>query len=193
MDTSRNSDTIDSGRVITTEPAAGSKVKVGDTVTLFVSQGSDEPDEAVSYVVPWKLYGYTKERATEALEMQDLIPEYEYASSSEVGEGLVISTGPDSVGDGNIVIQDNATGTWKCNASLDTPTGYNGQPVRITLVQNGTEKTIFEGTTSFPYKLQVEGTPGVTDGTAYVYLLDPSTGEVASTIEYAGISFSQVN
>ena len=213
VDTSRKSDTIDSGRVITTEPAAGSKVKVGDTVTLFVSQGSDEPDEAVSYVVPWELYGYTKERATEALEMQDLIPEYEYASSSEVGEGLVISmdppantqvargstvtlvisTGPDSVGDGNIVIQDNATGTWKCNASLDTPTGYNGQPVRITLVQNGTEKTIFEGTTSFPYKLQVEGTPGVTDGTAYVYLLDPSTGEVASTIEYAGISFSQVN
>ena len=186
---------------------------MGDTVTLFVSQGSDEPDEAVSYVVPWELYGYTKERATEALEMQDLIPEFEYASSSEVGEGLVISmdppantqvargstvtlvisTGPDSVGDGNIVIQDNATGTWKCNASLDTPTGYNGQPVRITLVQNGTEKTIFEGTTSFPYKLQVEGTPGVTDGTAYVYLLDPSTGEVASTIEYAGISFSQVN
>ncbi|MCC8067510.1 MAG: Stk1 family PASTA domain-containing Ser/Thr kinase, partial [Clostridiales bacterium] len=31
------------------------------------------------------------------------------------------------------------SGTWQCNASLTAPSGYTGQPVRITLYQNGTE------------------------------------------------------
>jgi hypothetical protein len=33
----------------------------------------------------------------------------------------------------------------------------------------------------------------VDSGTAYIYLLDPTTGEVTTTIEYPGINFSQVN
>ena len=48
-------------------------------------------------------------------------------------------------------------------------------------------------TTAFPYHLQVEGEAGVTEGTAYIYLLDGTTGEVTSTIEYPGITFSQVD
>lgn len=65
--------------------------------------------------------------------------------------------------------------------------------MRITLKQNGNEKTVYEGTTAFPYHLQVEGEAGVTEGTAYIYLLDGTTGEVTSTIEYPGITFSQVD
>ncbi|MCD7842915.1 MAG: PASTA domain-containing protein, partial [Lachnospiraceae bacterium] len=87
---------------------------------------------------------------------------------------------------------DTTTGsTWQCNASLTAPSGYTGQPVRITLYQNGTETTVFEGTTTFPYLLQVTGATGVSTGIAYVYLLDEDTGEVTSKIEYSGITFSE--
>ncbi|MCD7832992.1 MAG: protein kinase [Lachnospiraceae bacterium] len=117
---------------------------------------------------------------------------------------LYISTGPDtSSDDDNITIEDSSSttsssdmttsGTWMCNASLTAPSGYTGQPVRITLYQNGTETTIFEGTTTFPYTLQVEGASGESTGIAYVYLLDEETGEVISKIEYSGIAFSEVS
>jgi hypothetical protein len=95
--------------------------------------------------------------------------------------------------DDDIEILDNGGSGWQCDASLQQPNGYNGQPVRITLSQNGTETTVFEGTTTFPYRLQVQGADGVTEGTAYIYLLDQTTGAVTSTIEYPGIKFSQVN
>ena len=220
IDTTRKSDTVEYGYVITTEPAAGAKLSAGDTVTLFVSQ---EPQTEPEYVTMRDLYYYTEEVATEALELQGLIPAYEYEPNNEgVPEGwvtrtsvkagdqvakgttvtLYVSTGPGEVTEapqeaggaaenGGAPAGDGST--WKCNASLDPPTGYSGQPVRITLKQNGTETTIFEGTTTFPYRLQVQGASGVSDGTAYVYLLDPSTGEVTGTIEYTGITFSQVN
>ena len=220
VDTSRHSDTIEDGHVITTGPMAGTKLKPGDKVTIFVSQGEEEE---VSYVTPWDLAGYTVERANEALEMQELIADYKYEASNEVGEGLVIrmdppanqqiargstvtlyiSTGPDAQGgDGNIEILDNgggttgtanATGSWRCDASLETPVGYTGQQVRITLLQDGVgEKTVFEGAATFPYRLQTDGAAGVGTGTAYVYLLDPATGESTSKIEYPGIAFYQV-
>ena len=109
---------------------------------------------------------------------------------------LVISSGPngEDTTTSDPVTTDNGDGTvWKCNASLNEPEGYNGQNVRITLVQDGSgESTIFEGQTTFPYKLQIQGASGVTSGTAYVYLLDDS-GNVTSKIEYPGIVFSQVN
>jgi serine/threonine-protein kinase len=213
IDTSRSSDTVDYGNIITTDPAAGASLKAGDTVTLYISQG---PQTEAEYVTMRDLYYYSKEVATEALELQGLVPAYEYetnndgvqegwvirtsvAAGEQVAKGttvtLYISTGPGETtnSDGNITIQNESSGTWQCNASLDTPTGYTGQPVRITLVQNGTETTLFEGTTTFPYRLQVQGASGVSEGTAYVYLLDSASGAVTSKIEYAGINFSQVN
>ena len=212
IDTSRQSDSVEPGHVITTEPAAGTTLSEGDTVTLFISQ---EPSDDSDYVQLWDLYCYTKERAEEALSMLDLKAEYQYEASSEVGEGLVISqsvaanekvargsvvtlvisTGPPAGGstDGNITVQNESGSVWKCDASLSEPAGYSGGAVRITLKQNGNEKTVYEGTTAFPYHLQVEGEAGVTEGTAYIYLLDGTTGEVTSTIEYPGITFSQVD
>lgn len=216
INASRQSDTVEPGHVIATDPAAGSTVKAGDTVTLYVSQAPEtdeqQADGSAGYVVPWDLYCYTEERATEALTMLGLEVEYEYKPSSEVGEGLVISqsapanqeiargstvtlvisTGPPANTDGNITVQNTGSGSWMCDANLSEPAGYGGQRVRITLVQNGTTKTVFEGTTTFPYHLQEEGVQGVSEGTAYVYLLD-SSGNTTSTIEYPGIKFSQVN
>jgi serine/threonine-protein kinase len=214
IDTSRQSDTIETGCVITTEPAQGARLKAGDTVTLYINQAQQQE---VEYVTMSDLYYYTKEVATENLNLLGLVPDYQYEANNDgvlenfvirqsvpageqVAKGttvtLVISTGPGEVtsSDDSIEILDNgSTGTWQCDASLQQPTGYTGQPVRITLLQNGTETTIFEGTTTFPYRLTAQGADGVAEGTAYIYLLDSATGAVTSTIEYPGIKFSQVN
>ncbi len=217
VDMTEYSDVVEAGHVISTDPEAGSTVRAGDTVTLFISQG---PQGDVSYVTPWDLYGYTQERATEALEMLGLIPNYEYAASDTVGSGLVISqsapaneevargttvtlvisTGPsgdedagEAAADNAVTIQDDGNGIWECNAELREPSGYSGQNVRITLVQNGAESTIYEGQATFPYELRVQGAPGVESGTAYVYLLDSQTGEVSSKIEYPGITFTRTD
>ena len=153
--------------------------------------------------------------------MLGLIGDYQYAPSDTIAQGLivsqspdaseqiprggtvtiVISTGPDTSAaaaqsaagaeDGVVQIQNGADGIWKCDAQLVEPSGYSGQAVRITLVQNGVESTIFEGTTSFPYRLTVQGAAGVDTGTAYIYLLDSASGEVTSKIEYPGISFAK--
>lgn len=194
-------------------------MKAGDTIILYISQGKQTEPQPVSYVTLWNLYGYTKERAEEALNMLDLVPEYVYEASSTVAAGLVISqsASPDEeIPRGSIVtltistgldtsqatvqqpaeepvqIQ-NQNGIWKCNASLAEPVGYNGQSVRITLEQSGVESTIYEGTVTFPYDLQVQGASGETSGTAYIYLMNDETGEVESKIEYPGIAFVQVN
>ncbi len=218
VDNTKNSETVELGHVISTTPAAGAQVKPGDVVTLYISQGPQTEPNPADYVQLWSLVGYTKDRAVEALELLDLVPNYEYEASSEIAEGLVIrqsaqpnenivrgstvtlviSTGPSAdggengSGDGNITVSNGTQGTWKCNASLQAPEGYAGQSVRITLVQEGSgESTIFEGTTQFPYKLQIQGASGVSSGTAYVYLLD-SAGNATNKIEYAGIVFTQV-
>lgn len=222
IDTSRQSDTVEVGYVIATEPAAGATLKAGDTVTLFVNPA---PEEEVEYVTPIDLYYYTREVATENLELQGLNVEYQYEANNngvpdgwvirqipEAGEQvakgstvtLVISTGPGddtsgNAGNNDIEILDQGgtgtatSGTWRCDASLQEPSGYSGQRVRITLQQNGTETTVFEGNTTFPYRLQVQGQDNVAEGTAYIYLLDSATGSVTSTIQYPGITFSQVN
>ncbi len=221
IDTSRQSDTIDPGYVIATDPSAGEKVKAGDTVTLYINP-ADEDEEDTEYVTVSDLYYYTEEVATENLEMLGLKAAYEYEANNDgvlkgfvirqspeagtqVAKGstvtLVISTGTgDAASDSDIEIIDSgggsatATGStgWQCDAYLQEPTGYSGQKVRITLKQNGSETAVFEGTTTFPYHLQAAGTAGATEGTAYVYLLD-SSGSVTGTIEYPGITFSQVN
>lgn len=216
------SDSVDSGYVVSTNPEAGATVTAGDVVTLYVSQGAQTEPEDVTYVQLWSLTGYTQERAQEALDMLGLVGDFQYGSSDTIAQGLivsqspdaseqipkgstvtlVISTGPssgeqtepdaDNTAEDTIVVQ-NASGTWKCDAQLVEPAGYNGQDVRITLVQNGTESTIFEGAASFPYRLTVQGAAGVESGTAYVYLLDAATGEVTSKIEYPGIAFKDVS
>lgn len=213
IDNTKYSDAVESGHVISTDPETGSPVKAGDQVTLFVSQGAQEDIDETALVTPWDLYCYTKDQATKALEMLELQVVYEYEPSQEVAEGLVISqsapadqpvargttvtlvisTGPSAAGDGNITVQNTGSGTWECDASLETPSGYSGQQVRITLSQNGTETEIFKGNAEFPYRLKVQGAAGIESGTAYVYLLDEATGEVSSKIEYPGITFSRVN
>ena len=63
---------------------------------------------------------------------------------------------------------------WKCTQSLNTPQGYGGGPLRLELLQdvNGTSEAtnVVDGEKlTFPYKLDITGAPGVSQGTLSVY------------------------
>ncbi len=204
IDNSRYSDTVTAGNVITTNPGAGSSAAAGSTVILYISQGSSGSTVEVPGLV-----GHYVDDASKALTNQGLYMYITQQHSETVAQGLIISqdidegtlvesgttvtvtvsSGPEKSEDITILDTD---GVWRCNAQLNAPEGWNGEPVRIDLVQNETTTTIYEGTTGFPYLLSVEGQPGVASGTVYVYTLDPSTWEVIATTTYSGITFSEV-
>ena len=217
VDNTRYSDTVQAGYVITTNPGSGSSVKAGDTVTIYVSQGQDNSlvqvvdvrdrnaSDATTILTNLGLVVYIKEVESAEVLRVWLFPGYRGGTSVETGTAvtLTVSTGssqPDIIiegGTSDVTQQDTSSGAsqefWSTNDSLDAPDEYNGQPVRIVLEQNGNQTTLYEGYVTFPYSLSgVQGQPGVTTGSAYVYLLDPQTLEVASTYQYDGIQFSQM-
>lgn len=208
IDETQYSDTVAAGYVISTNPEAGAMLRAGDTVTLYVSQGSQAD---VQYVTVPDCYYCDEDISTQRCELYGLgTPVFTYEPSNQVNKGfvirqepeagtevpagtvvtLVVSTGYSAAADDTVSIENGSGSVWECNASLDAPSGYNGQEVRIDLVQEGVTKTIYTGQVSFPYSLKVQGAAGVSTGTAYVYLLNDA-GEVESTVEYAGIVFSE--
>lgn len=218
VDNTRYSDTVQAGYVITTNPGSGSSVKAGDTVTIYVSQGQDNSlvqvvdvrdrnaSDATTILTNLGLVVYIKEvESAEVPQGLVISQDIEGGTSVETGTAvtLTVSTGssqPDIIiegGTSDVTQQDTSSGAsqkfWSTNDSLDAPDEYNGQPVRIVLEQNGNQTTLYEGYVTFPYSLSgVQGQPGVTTGSAYVYLLDPQTLEVTSTYQYDGIQFSQM-
>ncbi len=213
VDNTRYSDQVTSGNVITTNPGAGSSVHEGDTVTIYVSQGQNSqsvqvPDtrgkykeDAVTMLTNSGLYVYVASEPSDTVDAnlvirQDIAPNTSVQTGSSIT--ITVSTGPENA----IVINPDNTydantqnggssGAWMCYAQLQAPAGFtDGSTVRITLSQNGTETGVFEGSTSFPYLLNVQGQDGVSTGTAYVYMLD-AAGNVISTTKYEGIAFYQ--
>jgi len=201
VDNTRYSDTFESGRVINTNPGAGSTVKPGDTITIFISQGREVgsvtvpeveghySSEASDLLTKLGLYVYLTDMVSDTVEKGMVI-------SQDVPAGTNVSTGSAitlTVSAGRADPEDievlNTGGTWMCNAQLNAPEGYNGEPVRIDLVQGETVMTVFEGDTTFPFILNVPGQPGYTSGTVYVYTLDPNTREVIRTTMYDHVNF----
>lgn len=210
VDNTRYSDTVEEGKVITTNPGAGSAVHEGDVVTLYISQGRDSQsvkvpsvvgkykDDAVTLLTNYGLYVYAVGQPSASVQeglviSQDLEPDSSVQSGSSIT--IAVSTGPSDQGD--IVAgagaggQKKQTGKWMSNAQLNAPAGYSGGRVRIVLDQKGTKKTVYEGEISFPYLLQVQGEDGVDTGNVTLYELD-KTGEAISATEYQSIDFSPV-
>lgn len=219
VDNTRYSDEIEEGRVITTNPGAGSAVHSGDTVTLYISQGQDTlsvkipnvtgkyKDDAVTMLTNYGLYVYVTTQPSDTVE-KGLVISQDLAAGSSVQTGssitITVSGGPD--GPDDIVINPGsgsqmsetaeanaaqASSKWICNAQLDAPENFSGGNVRITLEQNGTETTVYEGPGTFPYILNVQGKDNVATGTAYVYTLDEDGNPVARTTYY-NIDFTEV-
>ena len=181
--------TVEKGNVISTEPAANQPVGKGDTVTIVVSKGSENAK------VP-NLSKMTEDAAKLALEAQGLkLGIVEETYSDTVGEGLVISQSYDAdteIEPGktvNIVIskgkEPEEIKTYKGSVNIQKPDGFTEGEVKFILSQKVGEETISRtydaGTldeTSFPYKLELIGQPGVSSGTVTVYVNERALGEV---------------
>lgn len=125
--------------------------------------------------------------------------------SNEVAEGYVMNqsmTGEAALGSTVILVvsggpesqtADGSSGIWSCNAQLDVPANYQGEIVRLELVQNGQSTVITEGTAiSFPYDVSgVQGQPGVTEGSFELYLYNEVTGAYDIYASYP-VSFAKV-
>jgi serine/threonine-protein kinase len=80
-------DTIQLGYVIKTDPAAGTELIAGDSVTIYVSKGQD-----IKYVSVPDFAGMTEEKAMATLTSNDLaLGNVTYESSDTVEKGRVIS------------------------------------------------------------------------------------------------------
>ncbi len=206
VDTTRYSDTVEEGRVINTNPGAGSSLKSEEQVTIYISQGQKVGQvavpplighyatEAVTLLDTLGLYAYQTEVYSDTVE-KGIVIDQDIVAGNNVETGstitLTVSLGKADTGEIEIL---NTEGTWMCNAQLNAPEGYNGSSmlVRIELVQGESVTTVFEGETTFPYILNVTGQAGVTTGTVNVYTLDSSTREVVQETTYGPVNFQLV-
>lgn len=191
-----NSSDVAIGNVISTDPAAGTAVNKGDTVTVKISIGKGDTTVKVPTVI-----GLSEQDAKDKLESVNLNVKVESGNSSDVDEGevyaqdvkggksvdvgttvtITVNTKGNSTGtDDKTTTPDSnsgaGSGTWKsANQALGEPQNYAGGPVKLELSQevNGSieASTILEGEKiKFPYSLKgVEGAAGVAEGTVILY------------------------
>ena len=208
------SDTVAIGKIISVDPAEGTQLSKGATVTLVVSLGEENKQIAVPSVI-----GQDEATAKKNLNDTGFQVNVETTTQSNgVGEGCVASqdipAGTEKDPGTTITIQiyhapavteDPASQTpteedatvataWKCNVKLEQPKNYGGGPVQLTLVQNvngqNVESVLLEGETiTFPYVLSVQGADGVETGT--VYLKELVDGTYVERGHYSEVPFKQ--
>lgn len=156
---SQNSDDVESGKVISQDPTAGSKAEKGATITITVSSGP----QTVKVKVP-DLRGMTESAAKEKLTSaglkcgtvsetysdtvtQGCVVSQSYSADTEVEEGtsvnIQLSAGPEKH-------------TYKFVGNLDAPTGYTGGSVTITIKASDGDTRSFTAT-GFPVAVNETG------------------------------------
>lgn len=179
------SDSYETGQVMSMNPAGGTEAQAGDAINLEVSMGNQYDSVSVPNVV-----GMTEMAAKDALAALDVVVESEMSNtvpagqvmSQSIAEGVYLDKGTTititvSTGSSEETPTPTsaaaATGTWKCTQRLDTPKGYQGGVVKLELVQivngNPQASTVIDGKQiEFPYQLDLEGAPGIAEGTLYL-------------------------
>ena len=175
--------TEDQGQVQQADNKDEGMVEVPDLV------GKTE-EEAVTEFGKWLEINITKQQSADvpAGQVISQSPEAEETADPDEPASLVVSSGDqppeaepaaDSSGaqtsaDTSAQQQAAANGeVWKCTQSLNTPQDYKGGALRLELIQevNGESEatTVVDGETlTFPYKLDITGSPGVSQGTLSV-------------------------
>ncbi|MBR2766041.1 MAG: Stk1 family PASTA domain-containing Ser/Thr kinase [Blautia sp.] len=130
---------------------------------------------------------------------------YSYQDPDNYTITLVVSTGQEGVesaaavqetisADEAVAAATAAGEVWKCTQRLNTPTGYNGGAIRLELVQEAAGQRastmIVDGEQlTFPYRLDLNGIPGVETG--ILYLSERIDGAYESLGQYA-LTFKKV-
>ena len=208
------SDTVPIGKIISVDPAEGTQLSKGATVTLVVSLGEENKQVAVPSVI-----GQDEATAKKTLNDNGFQVNVETTTESNgVGEGCVASqdipAGTEKDPGTTITIkiyhapaasndpssqtpsEEQGTGAvvWKCNVKLEQPKNYSGGLVQLSLVQNvngqNVESVFLEGETiTFPYVLSIQGADGVETGT--VYLKELVDGTYVERGHYSDVPFKQ--
>ncbi|MGN0361417.1 MAG: Stk1 family PASTA domain-containing Ser/Thr kinase [Bilifractor sp.] len=175
------SDSVDVGYVISCDPAEGTSVAAGSTVTLSVSKGEDTSNKVK---VP-SIVGWSKDDAEATLKAMGLTYTEKESEDTTKADGVVLSVSPDvgqSVATGSSVTltvnklsSTSASSTsakkYVCYSPLSQPDGYNGGTVKLELVQGDQTTTIYEGADPWnggTYNTPIESTSGET-GVINVY------------------------
>lgn len=212
------SDTVAIGKVIRIDPAAGTQLTSGATVTLVVSLGEEDKkvpvpdvkgqDEATAKKTltdsGFQVSVETTETANGAAEGCVASQSVSAGTQADPGTAITIyvyhapaatpvpTTVPDEADAGG---EGTNTGEWRCNVQLVQPENYSGGPVQLLLVQNvngqNVETVILEGQTiTFPYVVSVAGADEVETGT--IYLKEMVDGEYVERGHYSNVPFKKV-
>lgn len=173
------SDSVDVGYVISCDPAEGTSVAAGSTVTLTVSKGEDDSNKVQ---VP-SVVGWSKEDAESTLDSMGLSYKEKESEDKTQADGVVLAVSPDvgtSVDAGSSVTltinklsstSSTSAKKYVCYSPLSQPSGYNGGTVKLELVQGDQTTTIYEGSDPWnggTYSTPIESTSGET-GVINVY------------------------
>lgn len=189
---------VEKGRVIYQNPAAGTKAPDGSSVTVTVSLGKEETevrvpsllgvpeDEAIAKIIEAGLaVGDTSEIASEQYE-EGLVCYQSYSYGAYVKRGTAIdikvSMGPELV-------------TYKLNASIAAPTVAEapdyvaGTPVKVTITTTEGKLIMNTTATAFPVSANGSGIPSPSGIITFTYTVtaegtttvDPDTGEEVIT------------
>lgn len=178
---SEYSDTVESGKVVRTQPAAGERIAKGDTVTIYISKGPKDTTIEVPNLSNCTLSQATKKLVNVGLEINDDVA-YDYSDTVEKNKVISQShTVGSKVEKGTVIgvtISMGAEPTYRYVASIsvaDNPFTSEDETgvVKLILKQDGKSKTIYEESHSlgdFPLPaIEVEGYSD-SQGEVYMYL-----------------------
>lgn len=208
---------VDAGKVSYTSPGAGQEVTQNSTVTLYISKGgsssdADSDDSSDMVTVP-EVTGQTADAAQSMLENMGLavkietrqddgsedgeVLEQDVEAGESVEKGTTIHLTVNQLSSGSEETQDStkkesetsSKKKYSTDVKLYAPQDYNGEKVKIELVQDGKTTTLVDGEAiEFPYRLKMSSDSD-SSATAYVYVLDEN-GKVSKKVEYEGVPFS---
>ncbi len=194
----RYSSDVAAGNVIEQSPKGGTVLTEGETVTIYVSQGTE------TVKVP-SLLGKTESAAKSALkdaglsvgtvtqDYSDDYPEGQVMSQStssgkylEKGDtvDLVISQGPEQT-----------VATYRYSASVTAPSGYDVTSADIELLDStGDTIQAWNGVTSFPYQVKVNDIEEESHGTLQItWYYTTEDGRNQTYVQEENVSFTKNN
>ena len=169
---------VDKGKVVSTDPAAGSSVSSGDTVTMYVSTGADKI-KVSDYV------GLMAYQAQQELEELGFVVKVEMSTVGNGKEGTVLKMNPP--GGQELKVGSTITLTVKQGSDSEEKTilteksfkltdpkndiKYSGGKVKLTVTINDKEETLETlDTISFPHTVEVSNPSKAEKGTIKMYV-----------------------
>ena len=208
---------VEGNHVIYANPEAGSTVKAGDTIELWVSQPADGDTSSAGTQTLKNYTGQSIIDAQSGLEAAGYTVKITEQVSADIAAGTVISQDPIdgstaagstvtltvSVGAGDPAESGNGTASpepateaattadapYSCNVSLQAPDVYAGEPIDLVITQDGYSTTLVKGEVlTFPYSVKWSSESN-SSGTITIYILDPDSGEVKYQYDYNNVPF----